>query len=103
MAKHKNNGAAAEASVASVSYEPQLWQMADALRGSMVVAGHKRVVFGLIFPKYVDDVMDGIERDNPALKGALPDYVRPVLDKTRLGQPVDMISTIKVHDLVATS
>jgi len=47
----------------------------------------------------VDDAMSGIERDNPALKGVLPkDYARPALDKTRLGQLIDMISNIKVGD-----
>ena len=41
----------------------------------------------------VDDAMAGIERDNPALKGVLPkDYARPALDKTRLGQLIDLIS-----------
>ncbi|MFN3626066.1 MAG: type I restriction-modification system subunit M [Hyphomicrobium sp.] len=45
----------------------------------------------------VDDAMAGIERDNPALKGVLPkDYARPALDKTRLGQLIDLISNIKV-------
>ena len=35
-----------------------------------------------------------IERDNPALKDVLPkDYARPALDKTRLGQVVDMVAT----------
>ncbi len=43
--------------------------------------------------------MAGIERDNPALKGVLPkDYARPALDKTRLGQLIDLISNIKVGD-----
>ena len=47
----------------------------------------------------VDDAMAAIERDNPALKGVLPkDYARPVLDKTRLGQLIDLISNIKVGD-----
>lgn len=47
----------------------------------------------------VDDAMAGIERDNPALKGVLPkDYARPALDKTRLGQLIDMISNIQVGD-----
>jgi type I restriction-modification system DNA methylase subunit len=46
-----------------------------------------------------DDAMAGIERDNPALKSVLPkDYARPALDKTRLGQLIDMISNIKVGD-----
>ena len=47
----------------------------------------------------VDDAMAGIERDNPALKGVLPkDYARPALDKTRLGQLIDLISNIMVGD-----
>src|SRR5690606_1522698 len=50
----------------------------------------------------VDDAMAGIERDNPALKGVLPkDYARPALDKTRLGQLIDLISNIKVGDEAA--
>ncbi len=32
MAKRKNNAEASEASAATVGYEAQLWQMADALR-----------------------------------------------------------------------
>lgn len=47
----------------------------------------------------VDDAMAGIERDNPALKGVLPkDYARPALDKTRLGQLIDLISNIRIGD-----
>jgi len=49
--------------------------------------------------RLVDDAMAGIERDNPALKGVLPkDYARPALDKTRLGQLIDLISNIRVGD-----
>ena len=45
----------------------------------------------------VDDAMTAIERDNPALNGVLPkDYARPALDKTRLGQVIDMVSNIKL-------
>ena len=47
--------------------------------------------------RLVDDAMTAIERDNPALKDVLPkDYARPALDKTRLGQVVDMVSNIEV-------
>jgi hypothetical protein len=47
----------------------------------------------------VDDAMAGIERDNPALKDVLPkDYARQALDKTRLGQLVDLVSNITVGD-----
>ena len=45
----------------------------------------------------VDNAMAAIERDNPALNGVLPkDYARPALDKTRLGQVIDMVSNIKL-------
>ena len=45
----------------------------------------------------VDDAMAAIERDNEALKDVLPkDYARTALDKTRLGQVIDMVSNIKV-------
>ncbi len=47
----------------------------------------------------VDRAMEAVERDNPSLKGVLPkDYARPALDKTRLGQLIDLISNIKVGD-----
>ncbi len=47
----------------------------------------------------IDAAMDAIERDNPSLKGVLPkEYTRPTLDKTRLGQLIDLISNIKVGD-----
>jgi type I restriction enzyme M protein len=47
----------------------------------------------------VDDAMTAIERDNPTLKAVLPkDYARPALDKSRLGQLIDLISNIMVGD-----
>ena len=47
--------------------------------------------------RLVDDAMIAIEQDNPVLKDVLPkDYARPALDKTRLGQVIDMVSNIKV-------
>jgi len=152
----QKNGVTTKSNGANVGYEGQLWQMADALRGSMDAAEYKHVCLGLLFLKYisdafeerhaallaekaqgadpedpdeyraqsifwvpaearwphlkaqarqstigqlVDDAMAGIERDNPALKGVLPkDYTRPALDKRRLGQPIDLISNIKVGD-----
>ncbi len=146
-------------SSANIGYEAKLWQMADALRGSMDAAEYKHVVLGLIFLKYisdafeelhtkleteqaqgadpedeyraqnvfwvppearwsylkaqakqatigqlVDDAMEGIERDNPMLKDVLPkDYARPVLDKTRLGQIIDLVSNIQVGNAEARS
>jgi type I restriction enzyme M protein len=47
----------------------------------------------------VDDAMTAIERDNPSLKGVLPkDFARPSLDKSRLGQLINLISNIQVGD-----
>src|SRR6266571_874524 len=154
--KSKQNG-----NGANIGYEAQLWQMADALRGSMDAAEYKHVVLGLLFLKYISDAfeeqhaklqvekkkgadpedpdeyraldifwvpsearwshlkaqakqstigqlvdaaMEGIERDNPTLKGVLPkDYARPALDKQRLGQIIDLISNIRVGDAESRS
>ena len=43
---------------AVAGYEAELWQMADALRGSMDAAEYKHVVLGLIFLKYVSDAFE---------------------------------------------
>jgi type I restriction enzyme M protein len=43
---------------ANVGYEAQLWQMADALRGSMDAAEYKHIVLGLIFLKYISDAFE---------------------------------------------
>jgi len=49
--------------------------------------------------KLIDDAMDLIERENTSLKGILPkNYARPDLDKTRLGELIDLIGTISVGD-----
>ncbi len=43
----------------------------------------------------IDDAMRAIERDNESLKGVLPkDYGRPTLNKTMLGELIDLISGI---------
>ncbi len=43
---------------AIVGYEAQLWQMVDALRGSMDAAEYKHVVLDLIFLKYISDAFE---------------------------------------------
>jgi type I restriction enzyme M protein len=49
--------------------------------------------------KLIDDAMIAIEKENTSLKGVLPkDYVRPALDKQRLGELVDLIGTIGLGD-----
>ncbi|MBU5316516.1 type I restriction-modification system subunit M [Clostridium bornimense] len=46
----------------------------------------------------IDDAMIIIEKENPSLKGVLDKrYGRPELDKRRLGELIDLISTIKLH------
>ena len=49
--------------------------------------------------KLVDDAMVAIERDNNTLKGVLQkDYGRPALDKTRLGELINLVGTIGLGD-----
>lgn len=49
--------------------------------------------------KLIDNGMVTIEKENPSLKGVLPkDYGRPDLDKTRLGELIDLVSTIGLGD-----
>ena len=43
---------------ALTGYEAELWQMADALRGSVDAAEYKHVVLGLIFLKYISDAFE---------------------------------------------
>ena len=48
--------------------------------------------------QYIDDAMILIEKENPSLKGVLDKrYARPEIDKRRLGELIDLISTIKLH------
>jgi type I restriction enzyme M protein len=47
----------------------------------------------------VDKAMDSIERDNHRLKSVLPkDYARPALDKTRLGELIDLIGDVALGE-----
>jgi type I restriction enzyme M protein len=49
--------------------------------------------------KLLDDANIAIEKDNPSLKGVLSkNYARPDLDKVRLGELIDLISTIGLGD-----
>jgi type I restriction enzyme M protein len=48
--------------------------------------------------QYIDDAMIMIEKENTTLKGVLDKrYARPELDKRRLGELIDLISPIKLH------
>jgi type I restriction enzyme M protein len=49
--------------------------------------------------KLIDEAMAAIEAANPPLKGVLPkDYNRPALDKVMLGELIDLISGIALHE-----
>jgi len=51
--------------------------------------------------QFIDDAMILIEKENTSLKGVLDKrYARPEIDKRRLGELIDLISTIKLHDSV---
>src|SRR5690606_42140931 len=58
LAKRKSNTGASATNASTVGYEAELWQMADALRGSMDAAEYKHVVLGLIFLKYISDAFE---------------------------------------------
>ena len=45
---------------AATDYRAQLWEMANALRGSMDAAEYKHVVLGLIFLKYISDAFEEV-------------------------------------------
>jgi len=56
--KTKRNSTSTHNSSATVGYEAELWQMADALRSNMDPAEYKHVVLGLIFLKYISDAFE---------------------------------------------
>ena len=54
--------------------------------------------------KIVDDAMIAIEKENPTLKGVLPkSYARPDLNKQRLGEIIDIFSSLGLGDSQAKS
>jgi type I restriction enzyme M protein len=63
-------------------------------RWSSIQANAKQPGIG----KLIDDAMDAVERANPSLKGVLTkDYARPTLNKQRLGELIDLISTVSMQ------
>ncbi|MEO7803082.1 MAG: class I SAM-dependent DNA methyltransferase [Actinomycetota bacterium] len=78
----------------------QVFWVPQEARWDMIQASAKRPEIG----KFIDDAMEAIERDNPSLKGVLPkDYARPVLDKRRLGELIDLISTVGLAEVGSNS
>ena len=58
MPRARKSAQRADSTGATVGYEAQLWQMADALRSNMDAAEYKHVVLGLIFLKYISDAFE---------------------------------------------
>lgn len=66
-------------------------------RWAFLQANAKRPEIG----KLIDDAMEAIEKapSNEGLKGVLPkNYARPTLNKTMLGELIDLFSNIGMHD-----
>jgi len=64
-------------------------------RWSHLQANAKQPTIG----KLIDDAMTAIEANNASLKGVLPkDYARPALDKIMVGELIDLISGIAMHE-----
>lgn len=64
-------------------------------RWEHLVQNAKQSNIGLL----VDEAMEGVERDNPPLKGVLPkNYAREALDKRRLGELIDLFTNISFDD-----
>lgn len=74
--------------------ENVFWVPKDA-RWSHLQANAKQPTIG----KLIDDAMIAIEANNASLKGVLPkDYNRPALNKVMLGELIDLISGIAMHE-----
>ncbi len=70
------------------------WVPKDA-RWSHLQANAKQASIGTL----IDDAMRALEKDNESLKGVLPkDYARPALNKVMLGELIDLISGITLHE-----
>ena len=66
MTTRTGAASAAETDFNFADYEKNLWEMADALRGSVDASEYKHVVLGLIFLKYISDAF---EEHHAKLKG----------------------------------
>jgi type I restriction enzyme M protein len=74
--------------------ENVFWVPKDA-RWTYLQANAKQPTIG----KLIDDAMLSIETKNASLKGVLPkDYNRPALNKIMLGELIDLVSSIAMHE-----
>jgi len=62
MNKQASKGTNPKNQGAITGYEAELWDMADALRGTMDAAEYKHVVLGLIFLKYISDAFEELHK-----------------------------------------
>jgi type I restriction-modification system DNA methylase subunit len=72
LAKANENSTSTSATGSNVGYEARLWQMADALRGSMDAAEYKHVVLGLLSQFASAEGKKGGEFYTPRCVAALP-------------------------------
>ena len=84
MPKQIKNSATRTNAGATVGYEAQLWQMADALRGSMDAAEYKHVVLGLLFLKYISDAFE--ERHTAPILDKYHGFVGPIWQRKYAGE-----------------
>jgi type I restriction enzyme M protein len=75
VAKSRKLGNSSSPNGATIGYEAELWQMADALRNNMDAAEYKHVVLGLLFLKYISDAFEAKHAELEAMKaqGADPE------------------------------
>ena len=85
-----NSGKQPNKNSATTGYEAELWQMADALRGSMDAAEYKHVVLGLIFLKYISDAF---EEKQAQLETELADGADPEDPDEYLAQNIFWVPT----------
>lgn len=86
-------GSGFEEDIDEYTAENIFWVPAEA-RWDFIKDHAKDVKIGQI----IDDAMLSIEKENASLKGVLEKrYARPEIDKRRLGELIDLISTIKLH------
>ena len=86
-----NSGKQSNNNSAITGYEAELWQMADALRGSMDAAEYKHVVLGLIFLKYISDAFEEkhAQLETERADGADPEDPDEYLAKNIFWVPTD--------------
>lgn len=69
--------------------EDNVFFVPPSARWNFIKKSAKQITIGQI----IDDAMIAIERENKSLKGVLPkNYARPELDKTKLGELIDLFS-----------